>query len=108
MSADRHHRNSINVRIGDFAPVFWIAARIKCLTLLDHVASWRSPEVGRAYIGERTSGIVIGEIEMARARQKRSEKERKTVGRSVRGRRGERERERERGSRAGKEGTRGA
>jgi len=49
MSADRHHRNSINVRISDFAPVFWIAARIKRLTLLDHVASWRSPEGGRAY-----------------------------------------------------------
>ena len=54
MSVDRHHRNSINVRIDDFVPVFWIAARIKCLTLLDHVASWRSPEGGRAYIGERT------------------------------------------------------
>ncbi|TGZ40339.1 hypothetical protein DBV15_10531 [Temnothorax longispinosus] len=106
MSVDRQHRNSINVRIGDFAPVFWIAARIKRLTLLDHVASWRSPEGGRAYW--RTSRIIVGGTETARARQKRSEKERKTAERSARGRRGERKKEREREScRARKEGTRG-
>lgn len=102
MSADRHHRNSINVRIGDFAPVFWIVARIKRLTFLDHVASWRSPEGGRAYW--RTSRIIVGGTETARARQKRSEKERKTAGRSARGRRGERERaasRRERGNGGG-------
>jgi len=46
------------------------------------------------------SGIVVGETEIARARQKRSEKERKTVGRSASGSRGERER----GSHTGKEG----
>jgi len=104
MSADWHHRNSINVRISDFAPVFWIAARIKRLTLLDHVASWRSPEGGRAYW--RTSGIVVGGNETASARQKRSEKERKTAGRSARGRRGERERQprRERGGKGGEKG----
>lgn len=83
MSANRHHRNSINVRIGDFAPVFWIAVRIKRLTLLDHVASWRSPEGGRAYW--RTN-------ERNRCRRDRD------------GRNGARKRG---GSCAGKEGTRG-
>lgn len=91
MSADRHHRNSINVQIGDFAPVFWIAARIKRLTLLTWHHGDRPKEGER--IGERTSGIVVGGTETTRARQKRSEKERRTQAeRSTRGRRGERER----------------
>lgn len=98
MSADRNHRNSINVRIGDFAPVFWIAARIKRLTLLDHVASWRSPEGGRAYW--RTSRIIVGETETARPRQKRREKERKAAEREAREAEGAKEKEQ---PRAGKE-----
>lgn len=61
----------------------------------------RSPEGGRAYW--RTSRIIVGGTETARARQKRSEKERKTAERSYERQKG---RKRE-SSRTGKEGTKG-
>lgn len=100
MSADRHHRNSINVQIGDFAPVFWIAACIKRLTLLDHVASWRSPEGERAVLeNERNHCWRDRDGESATE----TEREREENGREKR----ERQKRRKRKSgHAGREGTR--
>lgn len=110
MSADRHHRNSINVRIGDFAPVFWIAARIKRLTLLDHVASWRSPEGGRAYWRTNERNHCWRDRDGESATETEREKERKNrAGRSARGRRGrKRKRHQPRGRERGNEGRSGA
>lgn len=105
-SADRHHRNSINVQIGDFAPVFWIAACIKRLTLLDHVASWRSPEGGRAVL-ENEQNHCWRDRDGASVTE--TERERENSGGKPREAEGEKEKEqprRERGRHAGREGRR--
>lgn len=107
-------RNSINVRIGDFAPVFWIAARIKRLTLLDHVASWRSPEGGRAYwrTNERAESLLAGPRRRERDRNGAREREKKPSREKRERQTGEKEKEasaarpgkRERGAKRGEKG----